>query len=124
MRWSSAAARGLQHPTTVMITNTNDHVREANKSTGPATAGAVSKQEIFFGIDAADARQVVTRFIPGEGPKPAEGMTKDTLVRRVAQLLKAGFRVRCVYEAGPTGFALARELIALGPGRRSRNRRD
>src|SRR5688572_10451905 len=41
-------------------------------------------------------------------------MTKDTLVKRVAQLLKAGFRVHCVYEAGPTGFALARELIALG----------
>jgi transposase len=113
MRWSSAAARGLQHPTTVMITNNNDDVREANKSTGPAKA-AVFAGEIFLGIDAADARQVVTRFIPSEGPKPAEGMTKDTLVRRVAELLKAGFRVRCVYEAGPTGFTLARELIALG----------
>src|SRR5687767_14039238 len=90
-RWSSAAARGLQHPTTVMITNKNDDVREANKSTGPAKA-AVVVGEIFLGIDAADARQVVTRFVPGEGPKPAEGMTKDTLVRRVAQLLKAGFR--------------------------------
>ena len=113
MRWSSAAARGLQHPTTVMITNNNNGVREANQSTGPAQA-AVFAGEIFLGIDAADARQVVTRFIPGEGPKPAEGMTKDTVVKRVAQLLKAGFRVRCVYEAGPTGFALARELIALG----------
>src|SRR4051812_5548195 len=40
-------------------------------------------------------------------------MTRETLVKRVAKLLKAGFRVRCVY-AGPTGFALARELIALG----------
>jgi transposase len=96
-----------------MITNNNDDVREANKSTGPAKA-AVFAGEIFLGIDAADARQVVTRFIPSEGPKPAEGMTKDTLVRRVAELLKAGFRVRCVYEAGPTGFTLARELIALG----------
>jgi transposase len=114
MGWSSAAARRLQHPTTVMITNNNDDVREANKSTGPAMAAAVLKPEIFLGIDAADLRQVVTRFIPSEGPKPAEGMTKDTLVKRVAQLLKAGFRVHCVYEAGPTGFALARELIALG----------
>jgi len=113
MRWSSTAARGLQHPTTVMITNNNDDVREANKSTEPAKA-AVFAGEMFLGIDAADARQVVTRFIPGEGPKPAEGMTKATLVKRVAQLLKAGFRVHAVYEAGPTGFALARELIALG----------
>jgi transposase len=114
MRWSSGAARGLHDPTTVMIPNNNDDVREANKSTGPATTGAVLQQEIFFGIDAADAKQVVTRFIPGEGPKPAEGITKDTLLKRAAQYLKAGFRVRCVYEAGPTGFALARELIALG----------
>lgn len=60
---------------------------------------AVLKPEIFLGIDAADLRQVVTRFIPSEGPKPAEGMTKDTLVKRVAQLLKAGFRVHCAYEA-------------------------
>src|SRR6188474_3292038 len=97
-----------------MITNTSDNVREKEKSTGPANSGAVLKLEMYLGIDAADAKQVVTRFIPGEGPKPAEGMSKDTLVKRVAQYLKAGFRVRCVYEAGPTGFALARELIALG----------
>jgi hypothetical protein len=114
MRWSSAAARGLQRSTTVMITNNSDDVREANESTGPASMAAVSGKELFLGIDAADARQVVTRFVPGEGPKPAEGMTKETLLKRVAQYLKAGFRVRCVYEAGPTGFALARELGGLG----------
>jgi transposase len=114
MRWSSAAARGLQHPTTVMITNNNDDVREANKSTEPASGAAVSQREMFFGIDAAAMRQVVTRFVPSEGPKPAESMTQATLLKRVAHHLKAGFRVRCVYEAGPTGFALARELSALG----------
>jgi len=32
----------------------------------------------------------------------------------VGALLKRGLRVHCVYEAGPTGFALARQLIALG----------
>jgi transposase len=41
-------------------------------------------------------------------------MARETLVKRVAAQLKAGVRVHCVYEAGPTGFALARELIALG----------
>jgi transposase len=98
-----------------MITNTHSKVREANqKSTGPAKTAAVELKEIFFGIDAADAWQVVTRFIPAEGTKPAERMTKATLVKRVAQLRKTGVGVHCVYEAGPTGFALARELIALG----------
>lgn len=113
MRWSSGTARGIFRPTTIMITNINDNVREVVRSPEPVTA-AVSSPEVFFGIDAADQRQVVTLLVAGESPKPAQGMTKETLVKRVAQFLKAGFRVHCVYEAGPTGFALARELIALG----------
>jgi transposase len=96
-----------------MNTNTNDNVRASVRITGLETA-AVAQPEVFFGIDAADARQVVTQIVAGESPKPAQGMTSETLLKRVAERLKAGFRVHCVYEAGPTGFALARELIALG----------
>lgn len=114
MRWSSAAARGLQHPTTVMIANTNNDVSEVKLSTGPATAAAVLNKEVYLGIDAAKTMQVVVRFVPGEGAKPAEGMLVETLLRRAERLIKDGFRVHCVYEAGPTGFALARQLIALG----------
>lgn len=112
MRWSSGAACGKLHSTTIMITNTNDNVREVVR-TGPMTA-AVSLREVFFGIDTSANRQVVTIIETGESPKPAQGMTKETLLKRVAAYLKAGFAVRCVYETGPTGFALARELIALG----------
>ena len=114
MGWSSEEARGLRRPTTIM--NANDkHEVSAQKivSTRPAKAAAVSK-ELFLGIDVADSRHVVTRFVPGEGAKPAEGMNTATLVKRVEKLLKEGFHVHCVYEAGPTGFALARELIRLG----------
>jgi len=107
MRWSSGAARGIHRPTTMNITNTSDNVREIESSTEPSPA-AVSQPEIFFGIDA------VTQIVAGESPKPAQGMTRETLLKRVAEFLKAGFRVHCIYEAGPTGFALARELIALG----------
>lgn len=112
MRWSSGAVCGKPHPTTIMITNTNDNVREVVR-TGPVTA-AVSNREVFFGIDTSAANQVVTIIEAGQSPKPALGMTKDTLLKRVATYLKAGFAVRCVYETGPTGFAMARELIALG----------
>lgn len=114
MRWSNGGSRGTLRPTTIiMITNTNDNAREVVRHTEPATA-AVSSREVFLGIDAADLRQVVTQIVAGESPKPAQGMTRETLLKQVAQRLKAGFRVHCVYEAGPTGFALARELIALG----------
>jgi transposase len=112
MRWSSGASRGKLRPTT-MNTNTSDNVREVIRNTGLETA-AVAQPEVFFGIDAADARQVVTQIVAGESPKPAQGMTSETLLKRVAERLKAGFRVHCVYEAGPTGFALARQLVALG----------
>lgn len=114
MRWSSGAALGILRPTTIMITNTTlNDVREDVRSTGPVGA-AVSRPEMFLGIDAADARQVVTQIVAGESPKPAQGMTRETLLKHAARWLKAGFRVHCVYEAGPTGFALARELIRLG----------
>src|SRR5688500_13401927 len=95
MRWSSGAVCGIHHSTTIMITNTNDNVREDVVSTGPVTV-AVSAGEVFFGIDAADVRQVVTQIVAGESPKPAQGMTKETLLKQVARRLKAGFRVRWV----------------------------
>lgn len=114
MRWSSAAARRLQHPTTVMITNNHDEVSEQSESTGPATAATVLTAEVFLGIDTAKVRHVVARFVLGEGVKPAEGMTTVTLLARVAKWRKAGAAVHCVYEAGPTGFTLARQLLALG----------
>jgi transposase len=114
MRWSSDKARGLHRPTTVMITNNCDEVSEASESTGPATAATVLTEEVFLGIDTAKVRHVVARFALGEGAKPAEGMTTATLLARVGKWRKAGAAVHCVYEAGPTGFALARQLLALG----------
>jgi transposase len=41
-------------------------------------------------------------------------MSAESLLKRVAASLREGVAVHCVYEAGPTGFALARRLIELG----------
>ena len=76
---------------------------------------AVSSSTVtLLGIDVAKRLQTVARFVPGEGVKPAEKITVATLVKRVAKWRKAGSTVHCVYEAGPTGFGLARQLVALG----------
>ena len=107
MRWSSGAARGPRYVTT-------DTTGTAKASTGPATEAAVLSEEVFLGIDTAKTKHVVSRFVLGEGAKPAEGMITATLLARVAKWRKAGAAVFCVYEAGPTGFALARQLVALG----------
>lgn len=113
MRWSSGESVSKLRPTTIMITNTCKNVRESVQVAGPV-AGAAVKSELYLGIDAAAAKHVVTRFVPGEGAKPAEGMMTETLLRRAAQWHKAGLRVQCVYEAGPTGFTLARQLSRVG----------
>ena len=77
-----------------MIANNSDIVSEAKLSTGPAKAAAVfAAGEIFLGIDVAKARHVVARFVPGEGVKPTEGMTTDTLLARVVKYRKAGLEV-------------------------------
>lgn len=113
MEWSGGTARAVHHPTTCMYTNNNDGVRVSEKSTGPANTGAVVT-EIFLGIDTAAAKHVVTRLIPGESAKPAEAMNTETLVAKVAKWVKGGGAVHCVYEAGPTGFALYRRLVQAG----------
>ncbi len=113
MGWSSGWARRLHDSTTVMITNKSNDVSKMKGSTGPATVGAVMK-ELFVGIDTSKTKQVVTRLLPGEGAKPSEAMTVDTLLARVGRWVKEGHRVHCVYEAGPTGFGLQRQLVAAG----------
>jgi len=113
MEWSGGTARAMRHPTTGMNTNNNDGVRVSEKSTGFAKAATVLS-EIFLGIDTSAAKHVVTRLIAGEGPKPAEAMSTETLVAKVAKWVNAGVAVHCVYEAGPTGFALYRRLVKTG----------
>jgi len=91
---------------------TNKSKKSTARARGQAIVG--NSSELFLGIDAAKRLQTVAKFVPGEGVKPAEKMTADTLLARVATLIKKGVRVHCVYEAGPTGFVLARRLIELG----------
>lgn len=113
MRWSSEEARGLQRPTTDMNANNKHEVSAQSESTGPATAASVWR-ELFVGIDTSKIKQVVTRLTPGEGPKPAEAMSAETLLTRIGRWVKEGWRVHCVYEAGPTGFGLQRSIVTAG----------
>lgn len=95
--------------------NNNDAVSVGNQSTAPATqAMAAVSKEVFVGIDTAKLKQVVTRLVAGEGAKPAEAMSMDTLLARIARWVKEGWQVHCVYEAGPTGFGLCRRIVSLG----------
>lgn len=123
MEWSGRTARAVHPNTTCMTTNKNNAVRESEKSTGPAKAGA-GWSEVFLGIDTSATKQAVTQFIPGEGAKPAEAMSTETLLGKVAKWVKAGVAVHCVYEAGPTGFGLHRQLMEHGATHARHSERD
>lgn len=114
MRWSIGSVQGLHRPTTVMITNNNDDVSKESTSTGPATAATTVSEDVFMGIDAAKVKQVVTEVCCRGRSEAGRGDERGVLVARIARLVKGGRRVHSVYEAGPTGFGLCRQIIALG----------
>jgi transposase len=92
----------------------SSNVSEISTVRALGQAAVCTEKVLFVGIDASKIWQVVTRLVPGDGVKPAEKMRTDTLLKRVAGWIKQGFTVHCVYETGPTGFDVARRLIALG----------
>jgi hypothetical protein len=100
-----------------MIANTNDHVREVVRLTGLMTT-AVLQPKVSFRIDATDALQVRTQIVADEGPKPAQGMTSEALLKRVTEWFKAGFRVtasadRLLHSAVPS-HALRQHTLRNG----------
>ena len=101
MKWSSCESARKGQPDHVMNTT---HTTKEDTARAQGQAAVDRPHELFIGIDAAKRLQTVAKFVPGEGVKPAEKMMAQTLTQRVAALLKAG----------PTGFVLARQLIALG----------
>ena len=112
MVWSGRRARSAHHPTADLNTN-RDTSASNEKSTRRAKAGAVVSG-IFAGIDAATTKHVVTRLIPGEGPRPAEAMNTATVVAKVAKWVKAGVAVHGIDEAGPMGVAQDRPRAQAG----------
>ena len=73
----------------------------------------------WVGMDAHKISIKVAAFFPGQ-PEPVEWQEDTTAeaVRRLCRKLRreAPGEVRCCYEAGPTGYALQRQLRAAGLG--------
>jgi len=72
----------------------------------------------WVGMDARKNSIKVAALIPGQAdPVEFSGVTTVDAIRRLArrlQRLSPGGEVHCCYEAGPTGYALQRQLRALG----------
>ena len=98
---------------TEVKTNTHD----TNLNTNPARGQAASAlcEQILLGIDqhAADLR--IVRQLDGAGPQlPQRVYPGAGLERFIGKQLSLAQRVYALYEAGPCGFGLARQLKAWG----------
>ena len=71
----------------------------------------------YVGMD-VHKKTIALTLLPGSGGPAVEWQEPNELraVQRLARRLKreAGGEVSCCYEAGPTGYALWRQLSALG----------
>ena len=74
----------------------------------------IQLQTIKLGLDVHADTIVVVRILDHSAPQPAQKFTPAKFVEWVkTQLLQAG-QVHSCYEAGPFGYGLHRELVALG----------
>lgn len=74
----------------------------------------VKFRQIKLGVDVhADSYRVV-RQIDGATPQPAQKMTPAKFLEFAARQRTLAEEVHCCYEAGPFGYTLHRELLALG----------
>ena len=89
-------------------TNTNTHTNDIQtKTAAPIT-------QIKLGIDVhADSYRVV-RQLDQATPQPAQKFTPEQFLEFAASQLKQAREVHTCYEAGPFGYSLHRQLLALG----------
>jgi hypothetical protein len=90
------------------ITETAEQAKETESQNGK-----IAKQ-ILLGIDAHENSYQVGRKIDAGGTQPPQSFKPDKLKGFVAKQLRLAEKVYVVYEAGPLGYVLYRELKELG----------
>lgn len=71
-------------------------------------------QQLKLGVDWHADHYRVARMCDGQSPQPAQRFTPATFLSFVQKQLTLADKVFVVYEAGPGGFHLHRQLAALG----------
>jgi len=105
-----SADRGRKVAQTVGAMNTITTGQVIKSERAPVETGVTVK----LGLDVHAAQITVSRQDDGMLPKPSRQMSWSALVELVETLVKAGYRVRTCYEAGPCGYGLHRQLTGLG----------
>jgi transposase len=71
-------------------------------------------QNIKLGLDVHADSIVVVRIIDHSGPQPAQKFTSGKFIEFIRKQLTQSVGVHSCYEAGPFGYGLHRQLIAMG----------
>ncbi len=69
---------------------------------------------IKLGVDTHQNSYSVARMFEGGNPQPSQNMTPEAFLKFAQKQKKLAKRVVVAYEAGPFGFHLHRQLVALG----------
>lgn len=92
--------------------------------------GAKRAELIKLGVDTHAGHYTFARMVDNQGMQPAQKLTPDQFIAFLKKQKERASRVVMVYEAGPYGFALYRQVIELGveclvcvPERLSRGRK-
>ena len=99
-----------------MQTNTHDQNQVNHTTTARASQVAKPQYErILLGIDQHAAQLRIVRQLDGAGPQPPQRVYPGAdLERFIKKQLAQAKQVFAVYEAGPCGFGLARQLQEWG----------
>lgn len=88
-------------------TNTNTHHKNEAQLERQFT-------QIKLGVDVHAESYRVVRQIDSSTPQPAQKMTPEQFLKFAERQVPLASEVHCCYEAGPFGYSLHRQLVALG----------
>ncbi len=100
----ASRSRGERH-------STKSVVRQVNAAAEQASPLA---EVIKLGVDTHQHSYSVARMFDSGNPQPAQNMSPEAFVKFVQKQKTLAKRVVVAYEAGPFGFHLYRQLLALG----------
>jgi len=92
----------------------NKHNSSTSQARGEQVANKTQAQTIKLGLDVHADTIVVVRILDHSAPQPAQKFSPAKFREWVQTQLQQAAEVHSCYEAGPFGFQLHRELLALG----------
>lgn len=92
----------------------NQHPSNNSEARAEQAASVKQYQSIKLGLDVHADSIVVVRILDHSGPQPAQRFHPKKFLEWVTKQLEQAQEVHSCYEAGPFGYVLHRQLMALG----------